>query len=297
MRRSFWLSCLWFGLLLPSAAQAKGEAPTPPAVPEARPPAAPAAPAAPEPAQAPGPKEKRPTPAPGKEAPVTAAPQATPTAPEEGPSEAAAAPASEAAEEALPPIQPIENPPAPPPRSRRSRIARPKDSSPPSLTLEALQNEIKNSPAEVEKNNLLEEREKLGELVSALDVAQKQLREDTERLSQYLEEVKKQSQEKATQEEQRKAAEAVAAAEKAQAAKGPPGASPLEVLSKAMRGMKPAQAAAIAERLPLSLAADVMQKMPARDAGRVMGLMNPARGAEVAAEIASRDEEKKAGAR
>lgn len=184
-----------------------------------------------------------------------------------------------------------ERAPAPPPRSRRAPKAERKDPSPRSLTLEALRDEIVNSPAEIEKNNLLKEREHLGELVGALDTAQKQLRRDTERLAAFLEEAKKQSQEKQTEQQESQAALAIKEAEVK--AKAPTGPSPLETLAKAMRGMKPAQAAAIAERVPLSLAADVLQKMPARDAGRVMGLMNAERAAALAAEIASRDDAKK----
>jgi flagellar motility protein MotE (MotC chaperone) len=170
-----------------------------------------------------------------------------------------------------------------------------KDNLPPSLTLEALHAEISNSPAEIERNNLLKERERIGELAGALDVAQKQLRQDTEKLAAYLEEVRKQTEEVKLKRvaEKEEAEKAEIQAKEAKAPIGPQPAMPLEVLAKAMKGMKAAQAAAITERLPLTLAGDVMERMPARDAGKVMGLMNPERAAALAAEIASREERRK----
>lgn len=169
------------------------------------------------------------------------------------------------------------------------------DPAPPSLTLQALHAEISNSPAEIERNNLLKERERIGELAGALDVAQKQLRQDTERLSAYLDEVRKQTEDVKTkrQSETEAATKADAATKQTIAPSGPQPAMPLEVLAKAMKGMKAAQAAAIAERLPLVLAGDVVERMPARDAGKMMGLMNPERAAALAAEIASREDRRK----
>lgn len=170
-----------------------------------------------------------------------------------------------------------------------------KDAAPPSLTLEALHAEISNSPAEIERNNLLKEREHIGELAGALDVAQKQLRLDTEKLTAYLEEVRKQTEEvkakRTTEKEEAEKAQIKAKEGKPPTGQQPP--MPLEVLAKAMKGMKAAQAAAITERLPLTLAGDVMERMSPRDAGKVMGLMNPERAAALAAEIASREERRK----
>src|SRR6185295_9413698 len=58
----------------------------------------------------------------------------------------------------------------------------------------------------------------------------------------------------------------------------------LDGLAKAMRGMKPEQAAPIISRLERKMAADVLVRMPATDAGKVLGQCKP----ELAAEIASR---------
>lgn len=170
-----------------------------------------------------------------------------------------------------------------------------KDAAPPSLTLEALHAEISNSPAEIERNNLLKERERIGELAGALDVAQKQLRLDTEKLAAYLEDIRKQTDEVKAKRisEKEEAEKAEIQAKEAKPLGGPQPPMPLEVLAKAMKGMKTAQAAAITERLPLTLAGDVMERMPPRDAGKVMGLMNPERAAALAAEIASREERRK----
>ena len=247
---------------------------------------------------------------PSTHAPTPKAPVVAEKTPEKA-AVAAAAPAS-----AIPAAVPvgaksvIDQPAAKEPAAPKHRAERPsaagkqenehkpvdrKDTSPPSLTLEALHAEISNSPAEIERNNLLKEREHIGELAGALDVAQKQLRLDTEKLATYLDEVRKQTEEikvkRSTEKEEAEKAETKA--KEAKTPIGPQPPMPLEVLAKAMKGMKAAQAAAITERLPLTLAGDVMERMPARDAGKVMGLMNPERAAALAAEIASREERRK----
>lgn len=286
------MACFALGAWLgPPAFANEAQGPMPPAPPQVPAVAVPSGPSAGKAAAPLPPAEGKPA---GKPA---AAPAAATSVPEQAsgsaPAELPAADAGAAgAEPATTLPSSSERAPAPEPRSRRAARVPRKDPSPPSLTLEALRTEISNSPAEIEKNNLLAERERLGELVSALDVAQKQLRADTERLTAYLEDAKKQKQEKGGKDDGEGPD-----GNPRQPGAAPPGPSPIEVLSKAMRGMKPAQAAAIAERVPLSLAADVIQKMPARDAGKVMGLMEPARAAELAAEIASRDEARKKGAR
>lgn len=324
-----------FGADAPAAPSAK--APASPKVPEAAPPAppvvaAPAAPgktpeakAAPAPATPPSKTDATAAKAPASEvkAPVEAKAAVPPRGKVEAPKEAkahkagkteaaeasgeavAAAPEAEHAKEPAPPKTPAERPPPPVPQKNEHAVTR-KDTAPPSLTLEALHAEIANSPAEIERNNLLRERERIGELAGALDIAQKQLRQDTEKLAAYLDEVRAQTIEiknkKQAEKEQAKKVEAEAKAteeakaleaKSALAPKGPTPPTPLEVLSKAMRGMKPAQAAAITERLPLTLAGDLMERMPARDAGKVMGLMNPERAAALASEIAAREDRRK----
>ena len=70
----------------------------------------------------------------------------------------------------------------------------------------------------------------------------------------------------------------------------PPKKTPtsLDNLAKAIRGMKPEQAAPIISRVDRKLAADVLLRMPGADAGKVMGVCKPEVAAELAAEIASR---------
>src|SRR6185369_10021877 len=121
------------------------------------------------------------------------------------------------------------------------------------------------------------EREKLERLAAEINKAREGLRQDTARLEALLEK---------------------------RAATGPgpaPGESPagdgepvkktptsLDGLAKAMRGMKPEQAAPIISRLERKMAADVLVRMPATDAGKVLGQCKPEVAAELAAEIASR---------
>ena len=75
---------------------------------------------------------------------------------------------------------------------------------------------------------------------------------------------------------------------------GAPGASksaaknPLDVLAKALRGIKPEQAAPIVSRLDKRLAAKVLQRMPPVDAGKILGAMKPDTAAELATQIAMR---------
>jgi len=74
-------------------------------------------------------------------------------------------------------------------------------------------------------------------------------------------------------------------------APAPPAGTPrgqIDVVSKAMAGMKPEQAAAILTRLDRALAADVLRRMKASDAGAAMGQLRPEVAAEIATEIAVR---------
>lgn len=298
----FWAS---FAQAAEPGAAAHG--PTPPKVDAPKPPAAPHVPGAPESGKAPATTRDEASKAAAPEAPAKA--ENPPGAAHPEGSDAHAKPEGEGKGPAPAPHEGGPETPgdgaikartdhaSSPPRSRKRPPRRSqREPTPRSLTLDALKEEIANSPAEIEKNNLLKEREHIGELAGALDQAQKTLRADAERLASFLEEVKKQTQDiKTSQEQAQKAAEEAAAQEKAaaEAAQGNPGPTPLEVLAKAMRGMKAAQAAAIAERLPVALAADVFERMPARDAGKVMGLMNPDAAAVLAGEIAARDESRK----
>jgi flagellar motility protein MotE (MotC chaperone) len=72
-------------------------------------------------------------------------------------------------------------------------------------------------------------------------------------------------------------------------ASAPGAANQVEVVSRAMKGMKPEQAAAIIGHLNRSLAADVLQRMRPADAGLILGFLKPELGAALATEIASRE--------
>ncbi|HEY0709478.1 MAG TPA: hypothetical protein VGG33_21895 [Polyangia bacterium] len=62
----------------------------------------------------------------------------------------------------------------------------------------------------------------------------------------------------------------------------------VEVVSKAMKSMKPEQAAGILAHLERGLAAEVLQRMRPADAGAILGFLKPEVGAVLAAEIVSR---------
>ena len=62
----------------------------------------------------------------------------------------------------------------------------------------------------------------------------------------------------------------------------------IDLVSKAMKGMKPEQAAAMITRLDRGLAAEILRRMKSVDAGAVLGLLKPELAAELATEIATR---------
>jgi flagellar motility protein MotE (MotC chaperone) len=75
----------------------------------------------------------------------------------------------------------------------------------------------------------------------------------------------------------------------------------MDSVSKAMKGMKPEQAAAVIARLDRGLAAEILRRMKASDAGAILGLLKPELAAELATEIAIRKpsipKDKKGGAK
>ena len=62
----------------------------------------------------------------------------------------------------------------------------------------------------------------------------------------------------------------------------------IDSVSKAIKGMKPEQAAAVVARLDRGLAAEILRRMKSSDAGAIMGLLKPDLAAELATEIATR---------
>jgi flagellar motility protein MotE (MotC chaperone) len=150
-------------------------------------------------------------------------------------------------------------------------------SASPPLNVSALRDEIGRSSGVDARTQIKKDRERLEQLVAEINKAREALRQDTARLETVL---------------ARKDPVAAAAADAGGAGGVGEGGkkipTSLEGLAKAMRGMKPEQAAPIVSRLERKLAADVLMKMPAVDAGKVMGQLKPDIAAELATEIASR---------
>ena len=150
----------------------------------------------------------------------------------------------------------------------------------PPLKLNALREEMSRPPARHDEHAATKaEREKLEQLAAEINKAREALRQDTAKLEAML--------------AARDAAPSPVASagtpsngENGEPAKKVP--VPLDNLSKAMRGMKPEQAAPIISRVSRKLAADILLRMPGSDAGKVMGVCKPEVAAELAAEIASR---------
>jgi flagellar motility protein MotE (MotC chaperone) len=143
------------------------------------------------------------------------------------------------------------------------------ESSPPPLRIGALHEEIKRrgGVSGGEHGGPRSDRESLSKMATEVNNAREALRQDTARMEAML-------------------AGADTAAAEGEGGKKVP--APLDVVAKAMRGMKPDQAAPIVAHMDRKLAADVLQRMPSADAGKVMGLLKPELAAELAAEIAMR---------
>jgi len=150
----------------------------------------------------------------------------------------------------------------------------------PPLKLNNLRDEMSRPPARHDEHVATKaEREKLEQLAAEINKAREGLRQDTAKLEAML------------------AARDAAPAPLASAGTPSSGDSgepakkvplPIDNLAKAIRGMKPEQAAPIISRIDRKLAADVLLRMPGADAGKVLGVCKPEVAAEIAAEIASR---------
>jgi len=123
---------------------------------------------------------------------------------------------------------------------------------------------------------------KVEQMLAEVTKARESLHDDTARLEAML-----------AQGARETAARAEPAEDENAAAQGPGGAgkpakNPLDVLAKAMRGIKPEQAAPIVTRLDKHLAASVLQRMPPADAGKILAAMKPETAAELATQISAR---------
>jgi flagellar motility protein MotE (MotC chaperone) len=154
----------------------------------------------------------------------------------------------------------------------------------PSLTSTALKNELRQSlvqPGEV--GAPVSDKARLEQLVTEIAQAREALKQETARLEALIKQ--RGSCEGEARSLPAESSPAVAAA--ALAAKDM-AREQLESVSKAMKGMKPEQAAAVLSRLDRRLAAEVLRRMRPADAGGVMGFLKPELAAELATEIATR---------
>jgi flagellar motility protein MotE (MotC chaperone) len=166
--------------------------------------------------------------------------------------------------------------------ARKGRSERGPVSTPPSLTTNALRGEMRGGGGGGEGART-SERAKLEQLASDITKAREALRADTAKLEQML----------------KGRGEGMPVGDPL--AEGGPSATPLsekdlqkeqiDSVSKALKGMKPEQAAAIVARLDRLLAAEILRRMRPADAGAVMGQLKP----EVAAELATTIATKKPG--
>jgi flagellar motility protein MotE (MotC chaperone) len=174
-------------------------------------------------------------------------------------------------------------PPAPP--KVRAAGAKPAtaDEAPapntPPLKVSSLRDEMGRSPRREDRPSTHSEREKLELLAGEINKSREGLRQDTARLEALLA-ARDAAQAAAT------SAAAAAANDSGDAPKKIP--TTLDNLAKAIRGMKPEQAAPIISRVDRKLAADILLRMPGADAGKVLGVCKPEVAADIAAEIASR---------
>jgi flagellar motility protein MotE (MotC chaperone) len=154
----------------------------------------------------------------------------------------------------------------------------------PSLNSTALKNELRQSlvqPGEV--GTPVSDKARLEQLVTEITQAREALKQETARLEALIKQrgsCEGEARSVPAESSPTVAAAALAAKDMAR--------EQLESVSKAMKGMKPEQAAAVLSLLDRRLAAEVLRRMRPADAGGVMGFLKPALAAELATEIATR---------
>jgi len=165
------------------------------------------------------------------------------------------------------------------PEKKASSKGRNTPPPPPSITGSALRQEIKQNGGE-DKGTPVSERARLEQLAADITKAREALKQDTARLEAML----------------RNGGELRMPLDGTEpvAAPGGPAASreamkeQILTVSKAMKGMKPEQAAAIISRLDRVLASEILRRMKPADAGAVMASVKPELAAELATAIATR---------
>ena len=152
----------------------------------------------------------------------------------------------------------------------------PSPASPPPLTMDGLRDEVQRESPSGTLDPATPARTKAEQMLAEVAKARAALRADTDRLEAML-----------TANDG--AGETTSAGGGSASGAGKPVAKdPLDILAKALRGIKPAEAAPIVSRLDKRLAANVLQRMPPADAGKIMGAMKPDNAAELATQIAMR---------
>jgi flagellar motility protein MotE (MotC chaperone) len=156
----------------------------------------------------------------------------------------------------------------------------------PSLSTNALRNELRQSLTGPGEPGQVSERARLEQLAAEIAKAREALRQETAHLEDLI------RQRGSCDGELRASASAAAAtagtqSANVQAAKDAE-REQLESVSKAMKGMKPEQAAAVVARLEQRLASEILRRMRPADAGAVLGFLRPELAAELATEIATR---------
>ena len=153
----------------------------------------------------------------------------------------------------------------------------------PTLTTTALKSELRQSLATPgEAGAPVSDRARLEQLASEIAQAREALRQETARLEALIKQVGSCGEARSSPAESDPAAAAAAAAAKEAAREQ------LDSVSKALKGMKPEQAAAVVSLLDHRLAGEVLRRMRPADAGALMGYLKPEVAAGLATEIATR---------
>jgi flagellar motility protein MotE (MotC chaperone) len=154
----------------------------------------------------------------------------------------------------------------------------------PTLTTTALKSELHQSLAGPnEAAGPVSDRARLEQLAFEIAHAREALRQETARLEALIKQAGPPDGGAGTPpSESSPAADAAAAAAKDMAREQ------LVSVSKALKGMKPEQAAAVLSLLDRRLAAQILRSMRPADAGAVMGFLKPEQAADLATEIATR---------
>jgi flagellar motility protein MotE (MotC chaperone) len=165
---------------------------------------------------------------------------------------------------------------------KKSKAARSSGPPPPALTGSALRNELKQNGGDEKGGAPLTERAKLEQMAAEITKAREALKQDTARLEAML---------RGGGDGRMPIGDPMM---EPVASPGGPAASKeamkeqILTVSKAMKGMKPEQAAAIISRLDRVLASEILRRMKPADAGAVMASVKPELAAELATAIATR---------